>query len=99
MTPLPRPSQPGEAAFDLWSWVHFGSGLALGVVVQSWWLALAALGGFEVAEAVLRRVRRHGRGLFEHESWANIAADILVGAAGWAASAWLLPWPGAWRLA
>lgn len=88
----------GDAALDAWSWVHFGSGLALGVVLSSWWLAFLALAAFEVVEALLRRVGRGGKGLFEHESWANVAADLVIGMLGWMLTARWIPFPDAVRI-
>ena len=88
--PDPRPrwgwppsGRKGEAPFDRWSWVHAGSGAALGLLVASWWLSLALLVAYEVAEAGLRRVKVEEGGLFEYESWRNIGADLAVGMLGW----------------
>src|SRR5687768_7594259 len=75
--------KPGEAPLDPWSIVHFGSGLAVGLVLRSPVAALAALVLYEGFEGLLRRVKRQGgKGLFEHESWANITYDVLFGMMG-----------------
>lgn len=92
-------SRPGNAAFDWWSLVHTASGAALGVVVGRWWVALACLLAYELLEAALRNVKRKGKGLFEHESWPNIFTDVVVGMAGWAAVAFLVPLPDSWHWA
>ncbi|HET6397938.1 MAG TPA: hypothetical protein VFH47_00100 [Candidatus Thermoplasmatota archaeon] len=77
---------PGQAPLDWWSLVHVCSGAMLGLAGVSGPWMLAILVGYEVLEAGLRRIPRRkdeARGLFEHESWANIAMDVVVGAAGW----------------
>lgn len=72
----------GEAAFDRWSWVHLGSGLALGVLFSGWLVPLSLLVAFEAAEGVLRRIPFKAGGLSEYESWPNILADLFVGMVG-----------------
>lgn len=74
----------GEHALDGWTWVHFASGLALGIVGLKWRWALALLIGFEAVEALLRRAKKDGEGLFEYESWKNVAADVAAGLLGYA---------------
>lgn len=90
----------GETAIDSWSFAHFLSGLALGAAPLGWWTALSAIVGYEGFEGLLRRIRLKDGGLFEYESWPNIAADIVLGLAGFAILhqfvAPLIPWP--WRL-
>ncbi len=86
MTRIPL-SRPGDPPFDRWTLVHIASGVGLGLLGTPWWLAVALLVVYEVFEAVLRR-RRSGGGVFEHESLANILADIAVGLAGWAVAKW-----------
>lgn len=87
----------GEAAIDWWTLVHFAAGLVLGLLPIGWLWAVAAVVGYEVLEAGLRRIKTRGGGLFEYESWPNIAADIVIGLAGFAivhvAVAPFLPWP------
>lgn len=74
----------GEDAFDGWTWVHFASGLALGLIGVKWRWALALLIGFEALEALLRRVKKQGgQGLFEYESWKNIGLDVAAGLIGY----------------
>lgn len=92
-------SRPGDAPLDWWSIVHTASGAALAVVVGRWWVALGLLLAYEVMEAGLRRVKRHGDGLFEYESWYNIALDIVVGMVGWFVVAYLVPLPDGWHVA
>jgi hypothetical protein len=75
----------GEAPFDLWSWVHLGSGAALGLVLASPLWAAGLLLLYEGFEALLRRIKTEEGGLFEYESWPNIAADVLVGLVGFIA--------------
>lgn len=75
--------RPGEHPLDPWSIVHVGAGLALGLAVRDIVWALALLLAYEVFEAGLRRVKRHGKGLFEYESWPNIWYDVLFGTVGW----------------
>lgn len=91
-------SRPGNAALDWWSLVHTASGAALALFIGQWWFALGALVAYEVLEAGLRHVKRHGTGLFEHESWLNIGVDVVVGMLGWLLVA-LLPLPEAWHVA
>lgn len=96
--PKPVPGGRGYAAFDVWTWVHLASGLALGVLFSSWLLSIGLLVGFEVLEAGLRRLRtKSDRGFFEPESWPNVLVDVLVGAAGVAVVR--LAWPSAGLLA
>ena len=86
----------GEAALDWWSLVHFASGLVLGLLPIGWLLAGVGIVGYEVVEGGLRRVKTKDGGLFEHESWPNIAIDVVLGLAGFGlmhvAVAPLLPW-------
>lgn len=87
----------GEAAVDWWSLVHFASGLVLGLVpFVGWWWAVAILVGYEGLEAGLRRIKTEDGGLFEYESWMNIAIDVALGLTGFAivhlALAPFLPW-------
>jgi hypothetical protein len=95
-----RGLKKGEAALDWWSLVHVAAGMGLGLLPIGWLWAVLLIVGFEGVEALLRRVKRHGNGLFEHESWPNIAADVVVGLLGFAAVhhtvGQLLPWP--WEL-
>jgi hypothetical protein len=77
-------ARKGEAALDAWSLAHLASGVGLGLVGLATIWALVAIVAFEVVEGGLRRIKTTQRssGLFEHESWSNIAADIVVGASG-----------------
>lgn len=86
--------RPGEPPLDPWSIVHTAAGLALGLVVRDIGWALALLLAYEAFEAVLRRVKRGGKGLFEHESWPNIWYDVLFGSVGWLFAQGMpaLPW-------
>ena len=88
----------GERALDAWSWVHLASGAGLAIVrIPPIW-ALAILVAYEALEGVLRRVPGHnGKGLFEHESWPNVVADVAVATLGyvlaWALVSWRpVPW-------
>jgi hypothetical protein len=72
----------GEAALDWWTLVHFAAGLVLGLLPIGWVWATAIIVGYEVLEAGLRRVKTKEGGLFEHESWPNIAVDVAIGLAG-----------------
>lgn len=92
--------KPGEPPLDPWSIVHFTSGLALGVLLRDALVVLVLLVAYEGFEGVLRRVkgRRSGKGVFEHESWTNIAYDVLFGMLGWVFAQGLphvdlWPWP------
>lgn len=62
--------------------MHLGSGAALGVLLDSPWVALAVLVVYEGVEGLLRRIKVEDGGLFEYESWPNIVVDVLVGWAG-----------------
>ncbi|HLF15944.1 MAG TPA: hypothetical protein VI796_00715 [Candidatus Thermoplasmatota archaeon] len=87
--------RPGHAALDLWSLVHLGAGVALGLLGTVWWLAFLLLVAFEALEGILRRVKRHGGGgLFEYESWPNVLADIAIGMVGWYGGLWFRAGPG-----
>src|SRR5690242_9141105 len=91
----------GEDAIDAWSFAHFASGVALGLLPFGWVTAVALVVGYEGFEGVLRHIKLQEGGLFEYESWRNIAMDIVLGMAGFAALhltvARFVPWP--WRLA
>ena len=80
--------RPGEHPLDPWSVVHLGSGVALGLLLRGpvgAVVTLALLLLYEGFEALLRRAKRKpgGKGVFEHESWTNIAHDVLLGQVGW----------------
>ena len=91
-------ARKGKKAFDAWSLVHVGAGVGLAVVGMGPWLAIALIFGFEVLEAVLRRIPvKGGGGLFEYESWPNVVADIVVGAGGYLAVHAF--WEGFWPFA
>src|SRR5438552_2756889 len=89
-SPTRKARRRGEAALDAWTWVHVGSGAALGALLGSWWLALLLLLLYEAFEAGLRRIRLQDGGLFEYESWPNIGADVVAGLLGFAAMRLLL---------
>ncbi|MHB8634114.1 MAG: hypothetical protein ACYDBQ_09140 [Thermoplasmatota archaeon] len=55
--------------------------MAAGIIFSAWWVPLLLFVGFEVLEAMLRRLPTNGGGLFEYESWPNIVADVVVGMA------------------
>jgi len=80
---------------DRWSWVHLGAGLLLGLTGLDWRIGVALIVGFEGLESILRRIKTNGEGLFEYESWPNVAADIVIGSAGFLATLWASPyhWP------
>jgi hypothetical protein len=80
----------GEAPFDRWSLVHAGSGMVLGLLRLDWLLVLTLLLLYEAFEGFLRRVKTEDGGLFEYESWPNIAIDIAAGMVGYGAMTWLL---------
>jgi len=90
----------GEAAIDEWSLAHVASGFVVGLLPIGWLTAAAAIVGYEAFEGLLRRIKTEEGGLFEYESWPNVAADIVLGLLGFAilhlAVARFLPWP--WRL-
>lgn len=92
----------GEKSLDWWSLVHFSSGLLLGLLPIGWGTAALALVAYEAFEGGLRRVKTRGKkdGVFEHESWRNIVADVVLGFAGFGimhlAVSPFLPWPGGW---
>jgi hypothetical protein len=91
----PVGKRKGEAALDAWSWVHLAGGALIGLTGLLWPWALGLIVGFEVLEGGLRRIKRDGEGLFEYESWTNIAADIVVGAVGYFLGRYAAPfhWP------
>ena len=73
----------GEATIDVWSFVHFASGLLMGLLPIGWFLAVLLIVGYEGLEAGLRRIQTKDGGLFEYESWTNIGMDIVLGVAGY----------------
>jgi hypothetical protein len=73
--------------------VHVAAGIAVGLVVRDIVWAMAVIVGYEVLEAGLRRVKRHGKGLFEYESWPNIWYDVLFGGVGWLLAQGIPPLP------
>jgi hypothetical protein len=87
----------GEDALDWWTLVHFAAGLVLGLLPIGWLWATVIVVGYEVLEGGLRRIKTAEGGLFEYESWTNIAVDIVVGLAGFGvmhvAVGPFLPWP------
>lgn len=84
----------GESPWDWWTVPHAAAGAALGLLGMGWPWALAVILGFELVEAGLRRVKHEGKGLFEYESWPNIAADVVVAVAAFAVARYLLPFEG-----
>ena len=89
--------KPGESPLDPWSVVHFASGAGLGLLLRGPVGAAVTLGLlvlYEAFEGALRRVKRRGKGLFEHESWRNIAYDVLFGQLGWLFAQGAPPVPG-----
>ena len=87
----------GDAAFDVWTFVHAGTGLAMGVLRFSLMWAIVLLVGFEFAEAGLRRLRFGKSGLFEFESWPNIFVDILAGFACFLVAYWAIGYVDGWN--
>lgn len=83
----------GEAPLDTWTFVHAASGLALGALGVGVLVAVLLLVVYEIVEALLRK-RRSGAGVFEHESWGNIIADIIVGGAAFAIAFGVRSWWG-----
>ncbi len=79
-----RKDQQNRAVFDPWTVVHFGAGLALGLmeVPLAWALSLAT--AYEVAEQAVER-QDWGRELFNAsgpEIPGNAVADLAVFAVG-----------------
>jgi TctA family transporter len=76
----------GDAAFDLWSLVHFGAGYALGALRVPMLAAIFILILYELLEVVLRAIPGNsGKNFFEFESTTNVLCDVAVGMAGYTA--------------
>lgn len=89
-----RKRRRGEAPLDNWSWAHVASGAGLALSGVSWGWAFGLLVGFEALEGALRRARsKEAGGLFEYESWPNIAADVMTGMIGFAGARLLMGRP------
>ena len=86
-----RKSEQNEAAIDPWTVVHFGTGLAAGLVDAPLRWALLAAAAYEVVEQVAER--RHAvQRVFQisgAERLPNVLVDLAVFAAGhWLGKAW-----------
>lgn len=78
---------------DWWTLPHVGSGIALALLLAEGWLILALLILYEAFEEALRRVKtKAGAGVFEHESWPNIIADVIVAMVPWLIVVLFFPW-------
>lgn len=72
--------EQNRAAVDPWTVVHFGAGLALGLVGASRWWSLGLAAGYEVVEQALER-RRVGQEFFKTsgpEAAPNAVVDLTV---------------------
>ena len=79
-----RKAEQNRAVFDPWTVVHFGAGLAAGLVAVRLPTALAGAVAYEVVEQFLER-KEVGRELFETsgpESVPNAVVDVAVFALG-----------------
>ncbi len=73
--------RPGEAPIDSWTLVHLAAGAAIGLLHIPVLWALGGLFVYEAVEGALRRIPgTNGKGLFEYESWWNIAVDVVAAA-------------------
>lgn len=78
-------SEQNRAVLDPWTVVHFGAGLALGLVSMPRLPALGVAAAYELAEQWAER-REIGQDLFEvsgPESLPNAIADLTVFAVGY----------------
>ncbi|HWV58613.1 MAG TPA: hypothetical protein VNZ57_14250 [Longimicrobiales bacterium] len=85
-----RKHHQNRAAVDPWTIVHFGSGLAAGLMEVPASLAAGAAVGYEVVEQVLER-HEWGKELFETsgpETVANAIVDVVVFMAGYHIGRW-----------
>jgi hypothetical protein len=89
---MSSPPRKGQAAFDRWSIPHLLTGFGLGMLPLRWPFVLALLVAYEAFEGGLRQYRLEEGGVFEYESWPNIAADIMLGMLGYALTQWGLGW-------
>ncbi len=86
-----RKSEQNDAAIDPWTVVHFGVGLAAGLMNIPFWPAMAAAAVYEVLEQGLER-SEFGQELFETsgpENFANAMVDLGIFAVGhWLGTVW-----------
>lgn len=78
-------SEQEISAIDPWTVVHFGSGLAMGLLDLSFGTAAALNVGYEVVENVAQRadVGQRFFGVSTPEHPVNALTDIVVVMAGW----------------
>ena len=79
-----RKAHQNQAAIDPWSFVHLGSGLALGLMNMPRRLAIVGSIAYEIVEQVAER-RQWGKYLFHSsgpESLPNAIVDVLMVALG-----------------
>ncbi len=84
-------SEQNEAAIDPWTVVHFGFGLASGLMGISWPVTMLAAAAYEVFEQGLER-SEFGQDLFETsgpENLPNVVIDLGVYGLGvWLGKRW-----------
>lgn len=83
---MARPGQINGDAFDRFTFVHFGVGVALGMVGAPWWVALPMAIGWELVE---NRLKDKFPELFPHathDTLTNAVMDALAMTTGWAAA-------------
>ena len=61
---------------DVWSFVHLGMGMLLGLIIEKWWIILSLLIIYEIAEVLLIGI------IFKPEAFSNRILDLVVGMAG-----------------
>ena len=79
-----RKSDQNQALIDPWTAVHFGFGLAAGLMEVPWWLSIGGAVAYEVFEQQLERTSA-GKAWFKTsgpESFGNAAVDVGVYAVG-----------------
>ncbi len=80
-----RKSDQNEAAADPWTFVHFGSGVALGLVGMSLPMAMLGAVAYEVVEQVAER-DKNVQAFFRTsgpEEAVNVVVDVAVFLGGW----------------
>lgn len=86
-----KKADQNDAAIDPWTVVHFGFGLAFGLMDIGFWKSMTVATGYEVFEQFFER-SESGKNTFKTsgpEKWPNAVIDLGVFAAGhWLGGKW-----------
>ena len=86
-----RKSDQNDAAIDPWTAVHFGFGLATGLMDIGFWPSMVGATAYEIFEQALER-SEYGQDLFQTsgpEKLPNVAIDLAIfGVGHWLGKRW-----------